>query len=361
MLKVLDSYLKYKGGSSVCFVLLPLVYSLFRRYKSRQALINQKIEDIDKVSDMKKIEEHEHTFRKVTLLYGTTTGTSRALAVQFAERLNQIEGVMAEIYDMSTYNTDMLKEEDLLLLLCSTWSNGRLPENSHYFLEELEELVHDFRVSKDIMGKVQYAVFGLGGEIYGENFCTAAHSVHKALESLGGRSLMPPVCGDDQSDLEQKFDNWCIRVESAVVTSVDSRRVAKKTMDKRKANKGPKSYVSPGTQYVTPESNKTDKGKLKKIKGSVRERKRAAFKAAKARGEIQDHPNRHKKNDSVQSSRDIIEREGEKRREENKIDENDVEEEDLINDTFCRDSDDEDTQSKRSGETMTDMEDLGSY
>jgi sulfite reductase alpha subunit-like flavoprotein len=371
MLKTFDKYLRSRGCMAICFGLIPLVVA-YLRHNSRQRLQitaqNKDKEDGSRVTGQES-SSLKPTFRKVTLLYGTTTGTSRKLAAQFAKRLNEVEGVVAEIYDMATYNTDMLKEEDLLLLLCSTWSNGFLPEKAHQFLLELEDLVVDFRVSKDLLGTVQYAVFGLGGKLYGEHFCTAAHSVHAALHGLGGKSLMPPVCGDDQTDLEQKFDNWCIRVESEVVTSVDSRIVAKKQSDKKKANKGPRSYESPPIQYVTSESSKTSKGKLRKVKGSVREKKRAAYKAAKEKGEVPDHPNRHE-NKSVQSAADVIAQEEQQRREGNMVDasEVEVEEEDLINDTFCRvDSDDEDADAaataearRRKGEGMTDLEDLGS-
>lgn len=375
MFKAFDKYLRSRSGVAICFGLIPLVCAYFR-FNSQQ---RQRIDECDdeKVEDqVAKPAASTPTYRKITLLYGTTTGTSRKLAAQFAERLNDIEGVTADIYDMATYNTAMLKEEDLLLLLCSTWTNGHLPENAHHFLLELEDLVHDFRVSKDLMGSSQFAVFGLGGDLYGEHFCTAAHSVHAALEGLGGKSLMPPVCGDDQTDLEQKFDNWCIRVELEVASSVDSRAVAKKKQDKKKANKGPKSYESPAIQYATAEESKTSKGKLRKVKGSVRERKRAAYKEAKERGEVPDHPNRHQNraaptpaaslaDGGVQSSADVIAREQKLRSivEEEIVE---AEEEDLINDTFCRDheedSDEEGTSAavkKNKGDDMTDLEDLG--
>jgi sulfite reductase alpha subunit-like flavoprotein len=363
MFKAFDKYLRSRGGVAICFGLIPLVCAYLRHTTRQQHRIKAQDDHKEDESIGQEPIKQEPTFRKITLLYGTTTGTSRTLAAQFAERLNEIEGVTAEVYDMASYNTDMLKEEDLLLLLCSTWSNGLLPDNAHHFLLELEDLVHDFRVSKDLLGGVQYAVFGLGGDLYGEHFCTAAHSVHTALEELGGKSLMPPVCGDDQTDLEQKFDNWCIRVESEVVTSVDSRIVAKKQSDKKKANKGPKSYESPAIQYVTTENNKTSKGKLRKVKGSVREKKRAAYKDAKERGDVQDHPNRHQ-NRPVQSSVDVVELEEKVRLGGVVVDENEVEEEDLINDTFCReDSDDEEAGAKEAkkskGEGMTDLEDLG--
>lgn len=367
MLKAFDKYIRSPGGVAICFSLVPLLCAYLRQSRQKQLQLQLQVSETD-AKDTKKVVATAAVpaLRKVTLLYGTTTGTSRTLANQFAERLNEIEGVEAEVYDMASYNTDLMKDEDLLLLLCSTWSKGRLPENCHHFLLELEDLVHDFRVSKDLLSKVQYAVFGLGGELYGEHFCTAADSVHAALKELGGSGLFPPVCGDDQTDLEQKFNNWCIRVESEVATSVDARVVAKKQREKKKANKGPKSYESPAIQYVTEETNKTSKGKLRKVKGSVREKKRAAYKAAKERGEVQDHPNRHVKKVPV-SSDDIIKREGQASIEESKGNNDELEEEDLINDTFCRDSDDEDeaaaeaARAKSKSNNMTDMEDLGKF
>lgn len=58
------------------------------------------------------------------------------------------------------------------------------------------------------MEKVNFACFGLGGAVYGSNFCKPVLDFDAGMADLGGRRLCAPVLGDDASDLETKFVQW---------------------------------------------------------------------------------------------------------------------------------------------------------
>ena len=110
---------------------------------------------------------------------------------------------------MKDYDEDaLLYQEDIVLFLCSTWTDGTPPEAAVRFVAWLDEFVHDFRVSKSHLANIQYAVFGLGSAIYDDNFCKVTRQVDQHFKELGARPLLYPMFGDDQTDLESKFVAW---------------------------------------------------------------------------------------------------------------------------------------------------------
>jgi sulfite reductase alpha subunit-like flavoprotein len=155
----------YHGA--VPFTLLPL-FLLLRRSGKGQGRLNSpnKGEDAPetKVSEM----------QSVTILYSSTTGTARKLSEELVNKLQRHSGnVQIRMVDLKDYETDNLENEQMVLFLCSTWTDGTLAETAQPFLVWLEDLANDFRISKMLLGKTSYAIFGLGGRIYGENFCKA--------------------------------------------------------------------------------------------------------------------------------------------------------------------------------------------
>ena len=109
--------------------------------------------------------------RKVQILYGTVTGTAREMAFALFEDLKQGGMPSVRISNLKDYNEDNLESEDIVILLCSTWSEGVPPEDAAPFFAWLHDAAHDFRVSKNMLSKMTFAAFGLGGAVYSEHFC----------------------------------------------------------------------------------------------------------------------------------------------------------------------------------------------
>ena len=166
--------------------------------------------------------------RRVTVLYGTVTGTSRFFANSIVDRLNSLENkrVEASAIDLQEYNEDDLIKEDIVLLISCTWTDGTAPEKCGHFFEFLNDYAHDFRVSKDHFSKLTFSCFGLGSAYYGKNYAKIVCDAHENLEHLGASSLAPVARGDDQTDLEDKFELWSKKmVESiAELVGADARR-----------------------------------------------------------------------------------------------------------------------------------------
>lgn len=111
--------------------------------------------------------------KRVRILYGTCTGTARKFAEKLRKRIDSCTKYVVEVTDLKDYNEDNLDKEEIVLFICSTWSEGRPPESASQFFEWLKDYATDFRVSKNHLAKVKYAVFGLGGDIYEEFFAKA--------------------------------------------------------------------------------------------------------------------------------------------------------------------------------------------
>lgn len=113
---------------------------------------------------------------KILILYGTTTGTGKTFALKLMGKL-LAAGRTVEMCNMSDYDQEKLVKEDIVLIVCSTWEGGVAPESCRAFMEDLKDYAFDFRVSKDLLAKLHFAVFGLGGELYGPNFGKAVSCI----------------------------------------------------------------------------------------------------------------------------------------------------------------------------------------
>jgi sulfite reductase alpha subunit-like flavoprotein len=110
---------------------------------------------------------------KVHILYGTTTGTSRNFANTLARHIEKKCHLSVAVTDLKDYTEEKLNKENIVLFICSTWTDGKAPESCNIFFDWLLDQAFDFRVSKDTLANLRFAVFGLGGELYAENFCKA--------------------------------------------------------------------------------------------------------------------------------------------------------------------------------------------
>ena len=110
--------------------------------------------------------------QKIIILYGTTTGTARVLSHKLYRKL-VINNFNVTIMNISEYDEDKIDKEDIVLIICSTYTDGEPPQSCRSFFYFLREYAYDFRISKDYLHNIRYAIFGLGGELYGTNFCKA--------------------------------------------------------------------------------------------------------------------------------------------------------------------------------------------
>ncbi len=197
-----SKYARFLSG--ICFVVVPAALGayLYSRVQGQESTkgTNQK----DVVVSRKLI---------VTILYGTTTGNARNFAERTCKRINSNplmqQTYEARFFDIATYSfEERLSSEDIVLIICSTWTDGKPPVTAADFFSWLQDYAYDFRVSKDLLSKLKFAIFGLGSAYYEANYCRHLVAAQEHLLALGASSLYPLKMGDDQVDLEQKFDKW---------------------------------------------------------------------------------------------------------------------------------------------------------
>ena len=100
--------------------------------------------------------------KKIGIFYGSTTGTTEAVAEQIASHLG---GGSSEVYNVGNTDAKVAEEYELLILGSSTWGSGELQDDWYDFLEQL--------AGKNLSGK-KIALFGCGDAMsFGNTFCYA--------------------------------------------------------------------------------------------------------------------------------------------------------------------------------------------
>jgi sulfite reductase (NADPH) flavoprotein alpha-component len=154
--------------------------------------------------------------RTLTILYGSETGNSAALARTLADRAGAL-GLPASAVDMADYTPRRLKAVDDLLVVTSTHGDGDPPQPAAPFFEFLEG------PKAPRLPDVRYAVLALGDSSY-EHFCGAGRRIDARLEALGATRLHPRV--DCDVDFDAPASSWADAVLAALASSTSPTGVA---------------------------------------------------------------------------------------------------------------------------------------
>ncbi|EGV94350.1 Nitric oxide synthase, inducible [Cricetulus griseus] len=150
---------------------------------------------------------------RATVLFATETGKSEALAWDLAALFSY--AFNTKVVCMNQYKASTLEDEQLLLVVTSTFGNGDCPSNGQTLkkaLFMLRELTHTFR----------YAVFGLGSSMYPQ-FCAFAHDIDQKLSQLGASQLALTGEGDELSGQEDAFRSWAVQTFRTACETFDVR------------------------------------------------------------------------------------------------------------------------------------------
>jgi sulfite reductase alpha subunit-like flavoprotein len=118
------------------------------------------------------------------IAYGSQTGTSKKLA-ELLGQSSSGSNFEKTVVNMSQYDVDNLEREIIIVFVMCTWEGGVPPESAVNFCDFVEDLATDFRVSKQYLRNVSYAVFGLGSSEYEPigRFCKASLRLDENMES----------------------------------------------------------------------------------------------------------------------------------------------------------------------------------
>lgn len=136
--------------------------------------------------------------QKLSILYGSHTGNSEALAHKLAT-LAKAQGVEVEISDMASYKTRDLKKVTNLAVLVSTHGIGEPPVQA----EEFYNFLHSKKAPD--LSHIRFSVLALGDSSY-VDFCQTGKAFDAVLEKLGAQRISPRV--DCDVDFEDQAEAW---------------------------------------------------------------------------------------------------------------------------------------------------------
>lgn len=159
------------------------------------------------------------------MFFISETGTAKALAQRLLDFLTS-NGLPFDFVDPTTYEPEDLHKETLVLIVASTWEDGKPPSSGEFLYNWLEESADDFRVGALLLNECKFAVFGVGSKTYGETFNAVAKGLSKRMRSLGGTEVLPVWEGDvDEGELDEAFDAWGERVVRVLKGSLEGNGV----------------------------------------------------------------------------------------------------------------------------------------
>lgn len=134
----------------------------------------------------------------VLVLYGSESGTAERYAHQLGRRL---QGFRCEVMALEEVDPRTLDGDRLVLVVTSTYGDGKVPSNAERFVERVREL------PPGALAELSYAVMGIGSSVY-EHFCAGGVTIDGLLAQAGARRLLPLHRGDEMDGQAASVRAW---------------------------------------------------------------------------------------------------------------------------------------------------------
>ena len=150
-------------------------------------------------------------YRSLILLFGSQSGNSEGLAAKISKDAKSY-GLEGEVHDMDGFDFNSLSDKKRVLIVCSTWGEGEMPDNA----EELWQFSISESASR--LEGVHFGICALGDTSY-EFFCQSGKDWDGQFEKLGATRII------DRLDCDVDFDapaaEWILEALPALA-AVDS-------------------------------------------------------------------------------------------------------------------------------------------
>ncbi len=165
--------------------------------------------------------------KKMTIAYGTETGNSKKLALQFAASAKK-EKLGVKCIALEQYRPDDLGKEDYFFVIISTQGEGEPPETAKKFIQHIDHYTGRLE-------HIKFSVLALGDSSY-PLFCKTGEDLDQRLSALGATRVIPLVKCD--VDFEEPAAEWFHLVEAEMkggqvaeskqVTAIPAKKTGKK-------------------------------------------------------------------------------------------------------------------------------------
>lgn len=183
---------------------------------------------------------------RISILYGTETGNSKKLALQFTTEARR-NTLTPKCISLDQYRPEDLAKEEYVLIVISTHGEGEPPEAARKFYDHLHH-------RQEKLTSLKYSVLALGDSSY-PLFCKTGEDVDGQLQRLGATRVAPMVKCD--VDFDQPAAEWFTTVLQSIpkITPGKPAAAAERTPAQAKAS-AKKHYEGTITRSV----NLHDKG-----------------------------------------------------------------------------------------------------
>ena len=135
--------------------------------------------------------------RELHILFGSQSGNSEGLAEKWEKGAPRY-GLNPTVHDMDGFDIKSMSGMTRVMIVCSTWGEGEMPDNA----EELYEIAVE---EGKILTNTNFSVCALGDTGY-DLFCQSGKDWDKTLEAMGGSRIHDRV--DCDVDFEDPAEQW---------------------------------------------------------------------------------------------------------------------------------------------------------
>eukprot|EP01031_Cornospumella_fuschlensis_P041113 gene41113-50159_t len=156
--------------------------------------------------EKKKVEEKKYAGGKLSIFFGSQTGTAEGFARTLMEE-GRDNGFDAKMADLDEFTPEVLKDTEKAIFLMATYGEGEPTDNAAKFIKWLKGEGEQGEVEEGYLKQVNYTVFGLGNKQY-EHYNRMGKLTNSLLEKHGAKVMYAYGEGDDDGTLEEDFLNW---------------------------------------------------------------------------------------------------------------------------------------------------------
>jgi len=183
------------------------------RHEARKRLA---MSDEDLLEYLKKSMGETVTGERISVLYGSDTGTAELVAKNFQSDMKR-RGMKVKCMAFDDLACTDLADHKTILAIVSTAGQGEMPKSAVKFWQDMEKFLET--APPNFLAESKFAVFGMGDASY-VFFNEAAAKFDKAFEKLGATRIMEMGRGDDQhperydTELEEWAPNFYDNIEA---------------------------------------------------------------------------------------------------------------------------------------------------